>query len=228
MGKNKNKNKNKNIVNLDEEEEANINNNESSELFEPIHSKKKNVFELLNDNLDVNPDVNLDVNPDVNSDVNLDINIIKGTDKYNILAIDADDYNRFDEAKELYLKSIQYDDDISKGISAHNLALLYEDKFDDEASAEKYYKMASNYSYNNSNYNLGIKYFNKNYKTSYEWFKKYINNGGCDAFYEYAKCCNEIGNYSEGFKYLSYHLMLKNSTIREKKLFKHLFFKNNS
>lgn len=228
MGKNKH-NKKKNIINLDEDSNVNSDiHDESFEPFETVQTKKKNVFELLDDNANDNAAADNNDNTD-NAAADNNNNIIKGTDEYNILAIDADDYNRFDEAKELYLKSIKYDDDISKGISAHNLALLYEDKFDDEALAEKYYKIASNYNYNNSNYNLGIKYFNKeDYKTAYEWFKKYINNGGCDSFYEYSKCCNEIENYSEGFKYLSYHLMLKNATIREKKLFKKLFVQNNS
>ena len=239
MGKNKN-NKKKNIINLNQNEErmSNLNNNttntiehnKSFEPFELVQTKKKNVFELLNDDNDANlKSSSDDFLPQKKSSAFCSDNNtnLKSSDKYFKLGLDYDDNNDFQKAIEFYIKSIEFDEDKKKGYSAHNLALIYENNYNDIEKAEKYYKIASNYNQNDSNCNIGLIYYNNSdYVNSAKYLKKYMENGGCDMFFQYAYCCNELNNYVEGMHYLTYHLMLKNADNDEKRLFKKLFIKN--
>ena len=141
--------------------------------------------------------------------------------------MDADDYNNVEEAIKFYLESINNDDYKHKGLSAHNLGVIYKEKNGDNTSAEKYYKIASEHGCNGSNCNIGLIYYNNSdYVNAAKYLKKYMENGGCDMFFQYAYCCNELNNYVEGLHYLTYHLMLKNADKDEKRLFKKLFIKN--
>jgi len=235
MGKNKN-NKKKNIINLDDED--NVNKDIESD-FEQVYPKKKNVFELLNDTEIDNNEIDTEIhNNEIDTEIHnneIDNNEIDteihnneieqtNTDKYFKLGLNEDDYNYYEEAIKFYLVSIKNDSIKYKGLSAHNLGVIYDEKFDDIINAEKYYKIGSEYKCNDSNCNLGLIYYNKNdYVNASKYLKIYIDNGGIDMFFQYAYCCKELNNYVEGMKYLSYHLMLKKADKDEIFLFKKLF-----
>jgi tetratricopeptide (TPR) repeat protein len=214
----KNKNKNKFAVNIDDDSNTDININVN------FNKNTKNIFDALNDDNINNVHANTNKADNNNAD-----NAYNETSKYFDLALNYDDNNDFDLAKDYYLKSIEFDsEDKIKGISSHNLALLYENYFDDIEQAKKYYIIGSKYNCRDSNCNIGLIYYsNKEYKEAKDYFKKYIELGGIDMFDKYAKCCSELNSYQEGLHYMTYHLMLKNADKTEQKLFRKLLIQQN-
>jgi tetratricopeptide (TPR) repeat protein len=224
MGKNK-KNKNQNRVNLDSDND-NDNNDRQTLSPPPI---KKNIFSQL-ENVDDNTPNERDKNCLINITNTTDnIEDNKKPDEYFARAYHTDDYeNDYENAIILYKLSIEHDNFYYKGISAYNLALIYEEKQNDENTAEIYYKFsADKYNYKHAFINLGLLYYNKkDYNNAFKYLhiaitKFYVIN----IYYEYAQTLEKLGNHKDAFKYLQYHLMLKNANIREKNLW-HNVIKN--
>ena len=75
--------------------------------------------------------------------------------------------------------------------------------------------------YKNAFVNLGLLYFNQEkYSDAISYLKKSVDFGNTDIYYEYSFCLEKVGQKDEAFKYLKYHLILKNASIKEKKLWK--------
>jgi tetratricopeptide (TPR) repeat protein len=142
-------------------------------------------------------------------------------DKYFAEAYHAEDYeNDYEKAIKLYKESMNNDDQSYHGISAYNIGLIYDEQLNDNENAEKYYKIACGYNYKNAFLNLGLLYYiKKNYTEAEKYFEKAVQFGICSIFQEYAITLEKVNKKEEAFKYLKYHLLLKNSSTSEKKMF---------
>ena len=247
MGKNK-KNKNQNRINLDDSDDDTFGNSNNPKTNTHIQLSpppvKKNVFNQLNNLVDDEPDdiesdeycdycgrecdgahaivTKLDIKYDNKPDNKPDDKPDKKPDEYFAKAYHVDDYEHdYENAITLYKSSIEHDSDYYKGVSANNIGVIYEEKLNDINNAETYYKLAADkYNYKHAYTNLGLLYFNKeNYKQAKEYLHiaavKYINT---DIYYEYSQSLEKTGNIQDSFKYLQYHLMLKNANNIEKKM----------
>ena len=230
MGKNK-KNKNQNRINLDDSDDDNISKTENTreveqDITEIYESRKKNIFEELNNSDDEqnNNDTNITLTK------NHDMNNLK-SDKYFAQAYHEDDYeNDYDKAIKLYKCSIENDSFYYKGVSAFNIALIYEDHYNDINSAEIYYKIASDkFNYSDAYTNLGLLYYNKkDYNNAYTYLHITITkHHNIKFYYEYAQILKNLGRYEESFKFLHYHLLLKNASVNEKKMWRNLVKQKN-
>jgi tetratricopeptide (TPR) repeat protein len=246
MGKNK-KNKHQNrVILVSSVDESKINTNiETTTSPSYNENKKKNVFNKLNildmSDEDSNNSINeiksqsqliqtvrptkQDIPKDIPKDIptNIPTNISKN-DKYFAQAYHEDDYEHdYTKAIELYEQSLIHDDITYHGVAAHNMGLLYEEKFNDLINAEKYYKIACENNYKNSYLNLGILYYNQNnYNDAEKYFAKAVTHGEISIFKEYAHTLEQLDKKEDSFKYLQYHLILKNANNSEKKMFSRL------
>lgn len=240
MGKNK-KNKNQNKFVMDDDFNQNDNNTEP---FETIPNKKKNIFEQLQNTSSVSDDEyynecnntpcngvhsikNIKSNKSMIDNENITkLNYVKD-DFYFSRAYHSDDYEHdYENAITLYKSSIENDSDYYKAIASYNLALIYEEKYKDYENAEYYYKLSCEKNYKISFLNLGLLYYNqKNYSDAITYLKKSIDFGNIEIYYEYALCLEKIGQKDEALKYLQYHLILKNASVNEKKLWKNIIKK---
>jgi len=234
MGKNK-KNKNQNRVNLNDNVEQ-LENNTNDE-FEEVKPKKKNLFAQLeqSDKSDYCDECGGEcdgvhaLNIKTSNGQNTSNNMIKNTtkkdnDEYFSKGFHYDEYyNDYEKAMEYYKLSLINDSSDYHGPSAHNMALLYEEKFGDLTNAELYYKQACDNNHNSFS-NLALLYYNQNKYTEAEpYFKESVNRGNTRNYYEYACTYEKLGNAKDAFKFLQYHLMLKNATFHERKMFGNLF-----
>jgi tetratricopeptide (TPR) repeat protein len=232
MVKNKNKkNKNQNKFVIDDD---NFNQNDNNaEPFESIPNKKKNVFEQLQNSLSVSDDEYCDecgntpcdgVHAIHDVDAIHETQTDKKDDFYFSRAYHSDDYEHdYENAITLYKLSIDNDSDFYKAIASYNLALIYDEKYKDYEKAEYYYKFSCEKKYTGAFLNLGLLYFNqKTYTNAIPYLKKAIDFGYIKIYYEYAFCLEKSGQKDEAMKYLQYHLMLKNASDTEKKLWKRL------
>lgn len=245
MGKNK-KNKNQNRVNLDSDNDEQIENNTNDGFngfngFEEVKSKKKNLFAQLELDEPEQPHQTDDpeycdecgrecdgvhsIKTQINKTINItDIKTKKDRDEYFSKGFHYDEYyNDYEKAIEYYKLSLINDSSDYHGVAAHNMALLYEEKFGDMINAELYYKQACDKKYNSFS-NLALLYYKQNkFVEALPYFEQSVKRGNTRIYYEYA-CTNEkLGNTKEAFKFLQYHLMLKNATIQERKMFGNLF-----
>jgi len=227
MGKNK-KNKNQNKFVMDDND--NILDNNNSEPFETIPNKKKNVFQQLQNSGSVSDDEYCNECDNTPCDGVHSIKTIQQVkdDFYFSRAYHSDDYEHdYENAVTLYKSSIENDSDDYKGIASYNLALIYEEKYKDYENAEYYYKLSCQKNYKNAFLNLGLLYYNKHkYSDAITYLKKSIDFGNIEIYYNYAICLENIGQKEESMKYLQYHLILKNASVNEKKLWKNIIKKN--
>jgi tetratricopeptide (TPR) repeat protein len=233
MGKNK-KNKNQNRVNLDDNVEQLENNTNDGfngfNGFEEVKSKKKNLFAQLeqSDESDYCDECGRECDG-AHATQNTTNNMIKNTtkkdsDEYFSKGFHYDEYyNDYEKAIEYYKLSIIHDSSEYHGVAAHNMALLYEEKFGDMTNAELYYKQACDKNYNSFS-NLALLYYTQNkYAEALPYFEQSVNRGNTRIYYEYADTYKKLGNTKDAFRFLQYHLMLKNATIQERKMFGNLF-----
>jgi tetratricopeptide (TPR) repeat protein len=212
MGKNR-KNRSQNIVDLDEIDKIDkidkIDDNNSDNLA----NRKQNLFSQL-DNID-----DMDDTKQNNTE-----NIKKNPDKYFAKGYHYDDYEHdYEKAIEQYKLSLENDDVSYHGVAAYNMALLYENNLNDNVNAEHYYKIACSYKYKDSFASLAQLYFKqKKYDISLGYFESSIKLGNVYDFYEYAICLEKCNKKQDSLKYLQYHLLLKNASISEKKMFSRL------
>ena len=247
MGKNKkNKNQNQNRVNLDNDNDNNdeqIENNINDGFngfngFEEVKSKKKNLFAQLEQSEESDycdecggecDGVHATQNTTNNMIKNTTNNMIKNTtkkdrDEYFSKGFHYDEYyNDYEKAIEYYKLSLINDSSDYHGVASHNMALLYDEKFRDMTNAELYYKQACDKNYNSFS-NLALLYYNQNkYVEALPYFKQSVNRGNTRIYYEYACTHEKLGNTKDAFNFLQYHLMLKNATNQERKMFGNLF-----
>jgi tetratricopeptide (TPR) repeat protein len=238
MGKNK-KNKNLNRVNLDDNDEQ-LENNANDE-FEEVISKKKNLFEQLEldeseycdecgrecdgahaVHIKINNIQNTSNNrhPPLDSTLMYESSTTKDNDEYFSKGYHYDEYyNDYEKAIEYYKLSLIHDSSNYHGVAAHNMALLYQNKLGDMTNAELYYKQACNNNYNSFS-NLALLYYTQNkYAEALPYFEQSVKRKNTRIFYEYAHTHQKLGNVKDAFKFLQYHLMLKNATINERKMF---------
>lgn len=244
MGKNK-KNKNQNRVNLDssdDESKTDYNKSQTETTTSPSYNenKKKNVFNklIMQDEEQDNQDENYcnecgrecdGVHAFVKQVKSIqEVHLIKQNsdkyDKYFSQAYHEDDYQHdYTKAIELYEQSLIHDDITYHGVAAHNMGLLYKEKFNDLINAEKYYKIACENNYKDSFINLGLIYYNQNkYIDAEKYFAKAVTYGKISIYKEYAHTLEQLDKKEDAFKYLQYHLMLKNANNSEKKMFSRL------
>jgi len=228
MGKNrKNKNLNKFVVDDVNQNEQNEQ-NEQSEAFQLISNKKKNVFKQLastESNSDNEYCDECGNSPyGVHSVKEPVKKVVKEDDFYFSQGYHADDYeNDYEKAITFYKLSMENDSEYYTSVASYNLGLIYSEKLNDNVKAEHYYKISCEKKYADAYYNLGLMYFNqKKYSDALNYLEKSINFGKIDIYYEYAFCLEKTGQKDKAFKYLQYHLMLKNASINEKKLWKHI------
>jgi tetratricopeptide (TPR) repeat protein len=218
-----NENKKKNVFNKlnildmsDEDSNNSINEIKSqSQLIQSIQSTKQ----------DTQKDIPTNIQKDILTNIQKDIptNISKN-DKYFAQAYHEDDYEHdYTKAIELYEQSLIHDDITYHGVAAHNMGLLYKEKFNDLINAEKYYKIACENNYKDSFLNLGLIYYNQNnYIDAEKYFANAVTHGEISIFKEYAHTLEQLDKKKDSFKYLQYHLMLKNANYSEKKMFSRL------
>ena len=190
-----------------------------------ISTQTQSIHEARPIKQDIPKDISKDIPKDISKDIPKDIpKDMPKSDKYFSQAYHEDDYEHdYTKAIELYKQSLIHDDTSYHGVAAHNLALLYQEKFNDLVNAEKYYKIACENKYKNSYLNLGILYYEQNnYVNAEKYFTKAIELGEISIFEEYAHTLEKLNKKQDAFKYLQYHLMLKNANIREKKMFSKL------
>ena len=192
----------------------------NTEPFETIPNKKKNINQQLQNTESVSDDEYCDCAQAKSTKT-------KNTDKkdddfYFSRAYHSDDYeNDYENAISLYKSSIELDSEYYKSVASYNLALIYDEKYKDFENAEKYYKLSCDKEYKNAFVNLGLLYFNQEkYSDAISYLKKSVDFGNTDIYYEYSFCLEKVGQKDEAFKYLKYHLILKNASIKEKKLWK--------
>jgi tetratricopeptide (TPR) repeat protein len=148
-------------------------------------------------------------------------------DYYFAKGYHADDYEHdYNEAIKHYKDSLIHDSEHYKSIASYNMALIYEEKLNDIENAEKYYKISCEKNYKDAFVNLALLYFNQEkYVDAEKYFKKAVEFGYCKIYYEYAKTLEKLDKKEEAFKYLQYHLMLKNANTTERNMWRRLIKK---
>jgi tetratricopeptide (TPR) repeat protein len=243
--RNQNQNQNQNRVEIDDDLN-NINPSNVSELsdgFEEVTHKKsnRNIFAQLDS--DENTESNIDAesiietkNDPPKTTITTDKNNIKpkesisdnlSEDYYFAKGYHADDYEHdYNEAIKHYKDSLIHDSEHYKSIASYNMALIYEEKLDDTVNAEKYYKISCEKNYKDAFVNLALLYFNQEkYADAEKYFKQAVELGYCKIYYEYAKTLEKLDKKEEAFKYLQYHLMLKNANTTERNMWRRLIKK---
>ncbi len=145
-------------------------------------------------------------------------------DEYFAKGYHYDDYeNDYENALIYYKMSLENDSKEFHGVTSNNMGIIYEEKMDDIAKAEFYYKMACDNNYEDAFAHLGLLYYKQEkYTNAVKYFEQSVKYGNVNNYYQYAICLEKIGNKSEALTYLKMHLMLKNATLREKKMFSRL------
>jgi tetratricopeptide (TPR) repeat protein len=145
-------------------------------------------------------------------------------DEYFAKGYHYDDYeNDYENALIYYKMSLENDSKEFHGVASNNMGIIYEEKIDDIAKAEFYYKMACDNNYEDAFAHLGLLYYKQEkYTDAVKYFEQSVKYGNVNNYYQYAVCLEKIGNKAEALTYLQYYLMLKNATLREKKMFSRL------
>lgn len=226
MGKSK-KNRTNNFVNIDDEF-TNVENVENVENIQDDNivetPRKKNVFAQLDEFYDI--DDSDDIGNNLNNNNEIISKVISETkpDTYFSQGYHADDYeNDYEAALDLYKLSLENDSKQYVGVAANNIGVIYQTKFDELGKAEIYYKIACANNYLDAFAHLGLLYFKQDkFSEAVKYFAESVKYGNINDFYQYAECLEKNGDKELAFKFLQYHLMLKNASQKEKKMFSRL------